>query len=549
MSLALPSSARRARVWAPPVLSGREVVREAPTTISTSGGAAAGAAVRASSSACPVSSSIDLRSTPLSAAPERRRKTSESSVTSSRAPSAKRSSAEDWRAVRTPSRSTSTSPVLASVHAMGDGCSSTWRDRWLTVAAGTAGRIAGMRMRCPGSMRLGSASVGLRRCSSFQSWTEPRKRAAICSSVSPGRTMCQTVSSAAGAAGGAPWARLHPGASSGIMRHPAKAISRRFIRRPSPSAAGGASPGGSLRIVLSSGSRILIRLWGGERAFHREDIMKTVLVVDDEPSVLFALSEGLSDRRRGVKVTTAASGVEAISLLEAERIDLVLTDLRMPEMDGFELLAYLRRNFAGLPVIVMTALSGDETADRLDGAVDCFTKPFNVPDLKARIGELLAQRVKGRVENITLPSFLQLLELERKTCTLVIRSLGRTGRLFFRGGRLVGAETGDLAGQPAALEIVTWEDADIEISDVCPPVEPEIEAGLSYLLMEGMRLQDERESGQPPHRATPAPGGEARPSRRRRPAARGPVAEALKRGRAIKGALGLVLVDTETGMI
>ncbi len=278
--------------------------------------------------------------------------------------------------------------------------------------------------------------------------------------------------------------------------------------------------------------------------------MKTVLVVDDEPSVLFALSEGLSDRRRGVKVTTAASGVEAISLLEAERIDLVLTDLRMPEMDGFELLAYLRRNFAGLPVIVMTALSGDETADRLDGAVECFTKPFNVPDLKARIRELLAQRVKGRVENITLPSFLQLLELERKTCTLVIRSLGRAGRLFFRGGRLVGAETGDLSGQTAALEIVTWEDADIEISDVCPPVEPEIEAGLSFLLMEGMRLQDERESGQPPHRPSPAPsGGEARPPRRRRTAARGPVAEALKRGRAIKGALGLVLVDTETGMI
>jgi len=276
--------------------------------------------------------------------------------------------------------------------------------------------------------------------------------------------------------------------------------------------------------------------------------MKTVLVVDDEPSVLFALSEGLSDRRRGVKVATAASGVEAISLLEAERVDLVLTDLRMPEMDGFELLAYLRRNFAGLPVIVMTALSGAETADRLDGAVECFTKPFNVPDLKARIGELLAQRVKGRVENITLPSFLQLLELERKTCTLVIKSLGRTGRLFFRGGRLVGAETGDLSGQPAALEIVTWEDADIEISDVCPPVEPEIEAGLSFLLMEGMRLQDERESGQPPHRHPPSP-SETRPPRRRRTAARGPVAEALKRGRAIKGALGLVLVDTETGMI
>jgi CheY-like chemotaxis protein len=280
--------------------------------------------------------------------------------------------------------------------------------------------------------------------------------------------------------------------------------------------------------------------------------MKTVLVVDDEPSVRLALAAGLTDRRRGVKVATAANGLEAIAVLESERVDLVLTDLRMPEMDGFELLAHLRRHFASLPVVVMTALGGSETATRLDGAVECFTKPFNVLALKAKIGELLAQRVKGRVENITLPSFLQLLELERKTCTLAITSLGRAGALFFRGGRLVGAVTGELSGQAAALEIVTWEDTDIEISDACPPVEPEIGAGLSYLLMEGMRLQDERENGEAPPTASPPPAaGESRPARRRRPKldVLGPLAEALKRGRAIKGALGLVLVDTETGAV
>src|SRR3954469_6439631 len=278
--------------------------------------------------------------------------------------------------------------------------------------------------------------------------------------------------------------------------------------------------------------------------------MKTVLVVDDEPTVRFALAEGLADRRRGVKIATAASGLEAITVLESERVDLVLTDLRMPEMDGFELLAHLRRNFAGLPVIVMTALGGSETADRLAGAVECFTKPFHVPALKAKIQELLAQRVKGRVENITLPSFLQLLELERKTCTLAITSLGRAGGLFFRSGRLVGAATGELSGQSAALEIVTWEDADIEIMDVCPEVEPEIGAGLSYLLMEGMRLQDERENGQAPRTAAPPAAAESRP-RRRRPEldTLGPMAEALKRGRSIKGAIGLVLVDTETGAV
>jgi CheY-like chemotaxis protein len=229
--------------------------------------------------------------------------------------------------------------------------------------------------------------------------------------------------------------------------------------------------------------------------------MKTVLVVDDEPSVLFALSEGLSDRRGGVRVVTAANGIEAVAVLEAEPVDLVLTDLRMPDMDGFELLTFLRRNHPAVPVILMTALGSAETSARLAtaGSFECLAKPFHLPDLKRKIAEMLAQRVKGRVENISLASFLQLLEMERKTCTLSVRSHGpegvHEGRLFFRAGRLVGAATGDLEGREAALEIVTWDHADIEITDVCPPVDPEIEVALSFLLMEGMRLKDESERG------------------------------------------------------
>jgi CheY-like chemotaxis protein len=228
---------------------------------------------------------------------------------------------------------------------------------------------------------------------------------------------------------------------------------------------------------------------------------KTVLVVDDEPSVLFALSEGLSDRRRGVRVVTAANGIEAVAVLEAEPVDIVLTDLRMPDMDGFELLTFLRRNHPSVPVILMTALGSAETSARLGtaGSFECLAKPFHLPDLKRKIAEMLTQRVKGRVENISLASFLQLLEMERKTCTLSVRSHDpeavHEGKLFFRAGRLVGAATGGLEGREAALEIVTWDHADIEITDVCPPVDPEIEVALSFLLMEGMRLKDERERG------------------------------------------------------
>src|SRR5215207_803828 len=144
--------------------------------------------------------------------------------------------------------------------------------------------------------------------------------------------------------------------------------------------------------------------------------MKKVLIVDDEPAVLFALSEALADRRRGVKVATATNGNEAVAILDSEKVDLVVTDLRMPEMDGFELMAWLRRSFPHLPVIVMTAYVAESA--RLGVGLDILEKPFDLDILKKKTSDMLRQSVKGRVENISLSSFLQLLEIERKTCTL-----------------------------------------------------------------------------------------------------------------------------------
>lgn len=223
--------------------------------------------------------------------------------------------------------------------------------------------------------------------------------------------------------------------------------------------------------------------------------IKKILVVDDEPAVLFALSEALVDKRRGLQVVTASDGREAMRVLQEEKIHLVVSDLRMPDVDGFELLAHLRRSHPSLPVILMTALGTEETSARLgtEGALECLSKPFDVEVLRRKIADMLAQRIQGRVENISLASFLQLLEIERKTCTLSITSGESRGQLYFRSGKLLGAETGDLTGSEAALEIMAWEHADIEISDVCPLNSPPLPGGLAFLLMEAMRIKDEAE--------------------------------------------------------
>lgn len=119
----------------------------------------------------------------------------------------------------------------------------------------------------------------------------------------------------------------------------------------------------------------------------------SVLVVDDEPRVLrFVRAELESD---GYRVLVASSGRQAIELHESERPALVILDLIMPDLDGFEVLRRIRVS-AKTPVIVLTARGSDVDKIRgLDlGADDYLTKPFNPEELAARMRAVL-RRAQG----------------------------------------------------------------------------------------------------------------------------------------------------------
>ncbi|HEV8549384.1 MAG TPA: sigma-54 dependent transcriptional regulator [Polyangiaceae bacterium] len=106
-----------------------------------------------------------------------------------------------------------------------------------------------------------------------------------------------------------------------------------------------------------------------------------ILVVDDEASARAALAELLRDE--GYEVETAGDGFKALGRLEGFAADLVLTDLNMPGMDGVELLRKLKEGDDELPVVLMTAHGGIETAvgAMRDGAADYLTKPLNTDEL------------------------------------------------------------------------------------------------------------------------------------------------------------------------
>lgn len=123
---------------------------------------------------------------------------------------------------------------------------------------------------------------------------------------------------------------------------------------------------------------------------------KSILVVDDESGIRDLVCDYLG--RDGFRVSQAVSGLEALSKLKAEDTSLVILDVALPEMDGFSVLAELRRH-SDLPVILLTGRA--EESDRILGlelgADDYVLKPFSPRELAARVRNLLKRhyRVEG----------------------------------------------------------------------------------------------------------------------------------------------------------
>ncbi len=127
--------------------------------------------------------------------------------------------------------------------------------------------------------------------------------------------------------------------------------------------------------------------------------MKNVLIVDDEQGLQSALCDGLSGFAVHFQVLTAGNGRRALEILTISDVDLVVTDLKMPVMDGFELLDHLQGEYPHIPVIVLTAHGSNDVEERLRsrGVFKYIEKPFNFDELTFSIlGALASGKKKPR---------------------------------------------------------------------------------------------------------------------------------------------------------
>lgn len=223
--------------------------------------------------------------------------------------------------------------------------------------------------------------------------------------------------------------------------------------------------------------------------------MDKILIAEDDISLSTLIKSYLKSYEDKFETIFVGNGLEAIKILQHEPISLLVTDLKMPKVEGLVLLAYMNTNFPKIPCIVMTSLRKPELRERLKKDVlNYIEKPFKPEKLAQAIMSALNKDImEGPLQGISIISFLELIQMEKKTCLCEVESpYDVSGSLYFENGVLFSAFYGDLEGDEAALEMIQLENATIEFRD--PPsnkIERRIHAEIADLIMEAMRLMDE----------------------------------------------------------
>lgn len=220
--------------------------------------------------------------------------------------------------------------------------------------------------------------------------------------------------------------------------------------------------------------------------------VRNLLVVDDDPDTCDLIRNGLSSYRE-FQVLSADSGQAAVEHLNSQEVSFVITELKLPVMNGLKLLSHMRKFYPEIPVIVLTGYGTAEIEAqiiKLD-TITYFEKPLDIGVLVDMISTALQDRVPGQISGISTAAFLQLMFNEEKTCTLSIQSEGRTGKLYLQKGELIDAETENRKALNAATYIIAWDKPVINIESSCRKFEKKIQQSMMSILLDSARTKDD----------------------------------------------------------
>lgn len=232
------------------------------------------------------------------------------------------------------------------------------------------------------------------------------------------------------------------------------------------------------------------------------------LVVDDDELYRERATKALQDI--GLEVIIAHNGVDALGQALRRRPNVIVSDVNMPEMDGWQLLRLIRSrpSLAQIPVVFLTRLTSD--GERLMGyrlgVDDYVSKPFTAAELGARVRRIIEraraqggapanQGLRGELAQVALASLLSLAEMERRTGVLTVVRGDEKAVLHVREGAVVKLDLGPSFASKTPLDrffhVLSWSQGRFELAASEVDCVDELRLKSSYVLLEHARLRDE----------------------------------------------------------
>ncbi|RMH68467.1 MAG: response regulator [Gemmatimonadetes bacterium] len=229
---------------------------------------------------------------------------------------------------------------------------------------------------------------------------------------------------------------------------------------------------------------------------------RRIFIVDDEDRVLELLRFGLE--MSGYEVISARDGGEALEKIQQTKPDIIVSDIMMPGLDGYELCKILRENPETylIPFIFLSAKG--QVPDKIKGinlgADEYMTKPFDVQELLARIDAIMTRvdevqshatssdtAISGKLSQMEIVDVIQICQLGQKTGMLKLIRENMEGYLFFLEGEIIDASLFTQKGENAFYRLLTWREGNFQFDPREPLVQRTIFKSTSALLMEGLR--------------------------------------------------------------
>ncbi len=219
-----------------------------------------------------------------------------------------------------------------------------------------------------------------------------------------------------------------------------------------------------------------------------------VLLVDDDPDVVWGIGKYLT--RVGCSVTTCGDGGEAIDVMRDKSFDVLVTDIRMPHVNGLDLVDWVRRHRPGTRVVVMTAYGGPSVREVClnKGAILYLEKPVD-PEILHNVLDASRRKTafSGSIEEIDILDYLQLLLLSGKRVVLeVFAQDGERALLYIDQGKISHASCGEVEGVDALYRSVGFEGGTFMNRPWMEPERVTIDKPGEFLLLEAARMRDEK---------------------------------------------------------